>query len=345
MVNTRRGGLGRGLGALIPTGPVSPPAAPSEPAGTAAAAPAAPGMAPSPAAAAATPADMVPVPGARFAELAVSDIRPNHKQPRQVFDEAALAELAHSLREVGFLQPVVVREVRLPNGANGSTESPYELVMGERRWRAAQQAGLERIPAIVRDTGDEALLRDALLENLHREQLNPLEEGAAYAQLLEEFGATHDELAKRIGRSRSQVTNTIRLLNLPSSVQLKVAAGVLSAGHARALLSLDDADAQERLAQRVIAEGLSVRAVEELVAVGDEGAPRKRAVRPSRHRAPALDHLAAGLSDQFETRVKVELGRSKGKITIEFASIDDLERIVATMAPELSPHARAAGEN
>jgi len=189
---------------------------------------------------------------------------------------------------------------------------------------------------------DDVLLRDALLENLHREQLNPLEEGAAYAQLLEEFGATHDELAKRIGRSRSQVTNTIRLLNLPATVQRKVAAGVLSAGHARALLALDDAEAQERLAQRIVAEGLSVRAVEELVAVGDDGAPRKRATRPARHRAPALDDLAAGLSDQFETRVKVEIGRSKGKITIEFASIDDLERIVATMAPELSPQARAA---
>jgi ParB family chromosome partitioning protein len=279
---------------------------------------------------------MVPVPGARFAELAVRDIRPNPKQPRQVFDEAALAELAHSLREVGFLQPVVVREVGRPG------EPAYELVMGERRWRAAQQAGLDRIPAIVRDTGDDVLLRDALLENLHREQLNPLEEGAAYAQLLEEFGATHDELAKRIGRSRSQVTNTIRLLNLPATVQRKVAAGVLSAGHARALLGLDDADAQERLSQRIVAEGLSVRAVEELVAVGDDGASRKRNPRPARHRAPALDDLAAGLSDQFETRVKVEIGRSKGKITIEFASIDDLERIVATMAPDLSPQARAA---
>ena len=366
-MNTRRGGLGRGLGALIPTAPtsassattVAPPtatvaAAASVAPATGLAAVGAPSSGPPGASRA---ADMVPVPGARFAELAVTDIRPNPKQPRQAFDEAALAELAHSLREVGFLQPVVVREVRQSNqraasdtasdtvpGAAPDTAA-YELVMGERRWRAAQQAGLERIPAIVRDTGDDALLRDALLENLHREQLNPLEEGAAYAQLLEEFGATHDELAKRIGRSRSQVTNTIRLLNLPSSVQLKVAAGVLSAGHARALLSLDDVDAQERLAQRIIAEGLSVRAVEELVAVGDEGAPRKRTPRPARHRAPALDDLAAGLSDQFETRVKVEFGRSKGKITIEFATIDDLERIVATMAPELSPQARAAARN
>ena len=352
MVNTRRGGLGRGLGALIPTAPVRLPAAtPDESPEEGTASDGANGAARSAAAAASservtgrdasrqtvpTASEMVPVPGARFAELEVRDIRPNPKQPRQVFDEAALAELAHSLREVGFLQPVVVREV----GKSG--EPAYELVMGERRWRAAQQAGLDRIPAIIRETGDEVLLRDALLENLHREQLNPLEEGAAYAQLLEEFGATHDELAKRIGRSRSQVTNTIRLLNLPATVQRKVAAGVLSAGHARALLGLDDADAQERLAQRIVAEGLSVRAVEELVAVGDDGAPRKRATRPPRHRAPALDDLAAGLSDHFETRVKVEIGRSKGKITIEFASVDDLERIVATMAPELSPQARAA---
>jgi ParB family chromosome partitioning protein len=353
MVNTRRGGLGRGLGALIPTAPTRPatPTPSGSPADTAET-PDARGAGRSAAAATASSgfsadhrtgrggglaaAEMVPVPGARFAELAVRDIRPNPKQPRQVFDEAALTELAHSLREVGFLQPVVVREV------DGSDAPAYELVMGERRWRAAQQAGLERIPAIVRDTSDDVLLRDALLENLHREQLNPLEEGAAYAQLLEEFGVTHDELAKRMGRSRPLVTNTIRRLNLPATGQRMGAAGVLSAGHARALLGLDDAEAQERLAQRIVAEGLSVRAVEELVAVGDDGAPRKRAARPARHHAPALDDLAAGLSDQFETRVKVEIGRSKGKITIEFASIDDLERIVATMAPELSPKARAA---
>jgi ParB family chromosome partitioning protein len=212
----------------------------------------------------------------------------------------------------------------------------YELVMGERRLRAAQQAGFTTIPAIIRDTNDDALLRDALLENLHREQLNPLEEGAAYAQLLDEFGATHEELAKRIGRSRSQVSNTIRLLNLPPSVQRKVAAGVLSAGHARALLGLDDAVAQERLAQRIVAEGLSVRAVEELVAVGDGESARRRAPRAGRQRAAGLDELASGLSDHFETRVRVDLGRSRGKITIEFASVDDLERIVAAMAPTLA---------
>lgn len=279
---------------------------------------------------------MVDVPGARYAELPVADIRPNPKQPRQVFDEAALDELAHSLREVGFLQPVVVRPA--PWG--------YELVMGERRWRAARQAGFAAIPAIVRETNDDVLLRDALLENLHREQLNPLEEGAAYSQLLDEFGVTHEELAKRIGRSRSQVSNTIRLLNLPPSVQLKVAAGVLSAGHARALLGLEETGAQERLAQRIVAEGLSVRAVEELVAVGEDGAVRRRSPRAQRRtHASGLDELAAGLSDYFETRVRVDLGRARGKITIEFASVDDLERIVAAMAPTLAVQRHLPGQD
>jgi ParB family chromosome partitioning protein len=323
-VNTRRGGLGRGLGALIPTAPVAETAARGD-AGH-----------PDPARTAIADTQtvrptMVDVPGARFAELAVTDIRPNPKQPRQAFDEAALDELAYSLREVGFLQPIVVRPAGRQGGGQG-----YELVMGERRLRAAQQAGFTTIPAIIRETSDDALLRDALLENLHREQLNPLEEGAAYAQLLDEFGATHEELAKRIGRSRSQVTNTIRLLNLPPSVQRKVAAGVLSAGHARALLGLDDAEAQERLSQRILAEGLSVRAVEELVAVGDATLARRRAARGQRPRAAGLDELAAGLSDHFETRVRVELGRTRGKITIDFASIDDLERIVSSIAPRLA---------
>jgi ParB family chromosome partitioning protein len=356
-MNTRRGGLGRGLGALIPTAPTARGAAPADAAEGAegpertphAGLPAAPraddagaGAGDSPsgrrAASMATGADeLVPVPGATFAELPVADIRPNPKQPRQVFDEGALDELAYSIREIGFLQPVVVRAAgTAPSGRPG-----YELVMGERRWRAAQQAGFTTIPAIVRDTGDDALLRDALLENLHREQLNPLEEGAAYAQLLSEFGATHDELAKRIGRSRSQVTNTIRLLQLPPSVQRRVAAGVLSAGHARALLSLDDAQAQERLAQRVVAEGLSVRAVEELVAVGEApGTPRRK--KTARPHSPALDDLAAGLSDHFETRVRVDLGRTRGKITIEFASVDDLRRIVDAMAPTLPARLSAA---
>ena len=325
-MNTRRGGLGRGLGALIPTAPARADLTVlHDPAHTA--------IANTAGAQDASDQRMVAVPGARYAEIALRDIRPNPKQPRQVFDEAALDELAHSLREVGFLQPVVVRPA-----AQG-----YELVMGERRWRAAEQAGFVTIPAIVRETNDDVLLRDALLENLHREQLNPLEEGAAYAQLLDEFGVTHDELARRIGRSRSQVSNTIRLLNLPPSVQRKVAAGVLSAGHARALLSLDDAGAQEALAQRIIAEGLSVRAVEELVAVGDDSAARRRGPRTAHRRAPRLDELAAGLSDHFETRVRVDLGKTRGKITIEFASVDDLDRIVSAMAPALTPHGREGG--
>jgi ParB family chromosome partitioning protein len=319
-MSSRRGGLGRGLGALIPTGPGAGAREPFRDPGHTAIANTQAMAAPS------GGAQLVDVPGARFAELPVAEIRPNPRQPRQVFDEAALDELAHSLREVGFLQPVVVRPAR----------DGYELVMGERRWRAAQQAGLTAIPAIIRETNDDVLLRDALLENLHREQLNPLEEGAAYAQLLEEFGATHEELAKRIGRSRSQVTNTIRLLNLPPTVQRKVAAGVLSAGHARALLSLDNAAAQENLAQRIVAEGLSVRAVEELVAVGDDPTARRRARHGQRAKVVGLDELASGLSDHFETRVRVDLGRSRGKITIEFASVDDLERIVAAMAPTLA---------
>jgi len=272
--------------------------------------------------------------GAYFQELPIGSVTPNRRQPRQVFDEDALDELVASIQEVGLLQPVVVREVG---------PGRFELVMGERRWRAAEQAGFVTIPAIIRETNDDVLLRDALLENLHREQLNPLEEGAAYAQLLDEFGVTHDELARRIGRSRSQVSNTIRLLNLPPSVQRKVAAGVLSAGHARALLSLDDAGAQEALAQRIIAEGLSVRAVEELVAVGDASAARRRGPRTAHRRAPSLDALAAGLSDHFETRVRVDLGKTRGKITIEFASVDDLDRIVSAMAPALTPRSREGG--
>jgi ParB family chromosome partitioning protein len=271
-----------------------------------------------------------PVPGASFAELPIAEIHPNAKQPRQVFDEDALAELTHSIREFGVLQPVVVRP---------DTEG-YELVMGERRLRAAVAAGLDAIPAIVRSTADDAMLRDALLENIHRTQLNPLEEAAAYQQLLEEFGTTHEELAHRIGRSRPQVTNTIRLLNLPLAVQRRVAAGVLSAGHARALLSLDDADAQDELAARIVAEGLSVRATEELVALAQRNGGKAKTPRtpPARRiTAPAATELASKLSDLFDTRVRVDIGRRKGRITVEFASIDDLERIVGLMAPDVSP--------
>ena len=262
--------------------------------------------------------------GAYFAELPVSKISPNPRQPRQVFDEDALAELVQSIREVGLLQPVVVRQ---------AGEDRYELVMGERRWRATQQAGLDTIPAIVRHTGDDDLLRDALLENLHRAELNPLEEAAAYQQLLDDFGCTHDELASRIGRSRPQISNTLRLLKLTPAVQRRVAAGVLSAGHARALLGVDDAEAQDRLAGRVVAEGISVRGLEEIVAVGDVGPGRSAGTRRSKPTSPGLEDLAAHLSDRLETRVKVDLGRRKGRITVEFASLPDLERIIGVIDP------------
>ena len=318
---SRRGGLGKGLGALIPTGP---------PAVAAIVEPAAPVEAPAAESSLAeSSAGPVEVPGATFRELPVEAIRPNPRQPRQVFDPESQDELKTSIKAFGLLQPVVVRSV------DGDA---YELVMGERRWRAIRDLGLETIPSIIRDTADDEMLRNALLENLHRVQLNPLEEAAAYRQLLEEFSTTHEELAQRIGRSRSQVTNTVRLLNLPVPVQRRVAAGVLSAGHARALLALDEADAQDALATRIVAEGLSVRAVEELVALaGHEQPTPTRAPRGRRVTAPALTDLAERLSDSFDTRVKVELGRRKGKIVVEFASVDDLERIVGLMAPGMGP--------
>lgn len=318
MSKVRRGGLGRGLGALIPTAP--PPSQFADPT---------------------MPSDADGprhVPGAQFAEIDVSAIRANPRQPRRAFDEEALAELSYSIREFGVLQPVVVR-------ADGDG---YELVMGERRLRAAAAAGLDRIPAIIRATEDDAMLRDALLENIHRAALNPLEEAAAYQQLLEEFGTTHEELARRIGRSRSQVTNTIRLLNLPVPVQRRVAAGVLSAGHARALLALEHPDRQEELASRIVAEGLSVRATEEQVAVAahedaDRHHPRRTPIR--RITAPGLTELADKLSDALDTPVHVELGRRKGKVTVEFASVDDLERIVAVIAPQLATRRDTKAQN
>lgn len=303
----QRRGLGRGLGSLIPTAPQQEDGAGGAEAGLA------PGSG----------VLLAPVAGAHFAEIPVDQIRPNRVQPRQVFDEEAMAELVHSIREIGVLQPVVVRR-------HGPED--YELVMGERRWRATQQAGLETVPAIVRETDDDAMLRDALLENLHRSQLNPLEEAAAYAQMLEDFGCTHEELASRIGRSRPQISNTLRLLKLSPAVQRRVAAGVLSAGHARSLLAIEDADLQDRLAQRVVAEGISVRGLEEIVALRDVAAPAARATR-AKPVAPGLVDLAERLSDRFETRVKVDLGRAKGKITVEFASLDDLRRIVDIMDP------------
>lgn len=330
----QRRGLGRGLGSLIPTAPAdqatnSPSALPSPPAAATTLA------APRPRVDAldaleALPqgpsdgAELKPVEGAYFAELDVTAITPNPRQPRQVFDEEAMAELVFSIKEVGLLQPVVVR----PLG-----DGKFELIMGERRWRATQEVGLSTIPAIVRETGDDDLLRDALLENLHRAQLNPLEEAAAYQQLLDDFGCTHEQLAGRIGRSRPQISNTLRLLKLSPAVQRRVAAGVLSAGHARTLLAVEDPAVQDRLAGRVVAEGISVRGLEEIVAVGDLGTDKPAVVRRTKPTAPALTDLAGRLSDLFETRVKVDLGRSKGKISIEFASIPDLERIVAVMDP------------
>lgn len=278
--------------------------------------------------------ELLPVPGARFAEVPVGAIRPNPRQPRTVFDEEELSELVYSIREIGVLQPIVVRQIADP-AEDGSLQ--YELVMGERRWRATQQAGLATVPAIVRDTADDALLRDALLENLHRSQLNPLEEAAAYQQLLDDFGCTHEELATRIGRSRPQISNTIRLLRLPPAVQRRVAAGVLSAGHARALLGLDDSASMEALAQRIVSEGLSVRAVEEVVALGDTSspvaAPKKRPRAGGHH--SELDDLASRLGDKLDTRVAIALGQRKGRLSIDFASVEDLNRILGLLSPDI----------
>lgn len=276
--------------------------------------------------------DLVPVPGARFAEIPVGLIHPNPRQPRQVFDEEDIAELAASIAEVGLLQPIVVRQV--PTAPE--EELRYELIMGERRLRASKEAGLETIPAVVRDTDDVDLLRDALLENLHRVQLNPLEEAAAYQQLLEDFQCTHAELSERIARSRSQISNTLRLMKLPPLVQRRLAANVISAGHARALLGLPNAAEMERLAQRVVAEGLSVRATEELVALHEEPEPGPDQPRVLRARSTPLPALSTRLSDAFDTRVKVTRGAKKGRITIEFAGDEDLARLVDALAPGTS---------
>lgn len=311
----RKGGLGRGLASLIPSGP---------PPGAAAPQPNLAGVPAAPVAVADGPAVSGSVAGAVYREIPIDSIKPNAKQPRQVFDEEALAELEFSINEFGLMQPIVVRA--LPH-------DQFELVMGERRWRASQRAGLDTIPAIVRETADDDMLRNALLENIHRVQLNPLEEAAAYQQLLEEFEVTHEELANRIGRSRPAITNMIRLLKLPLPVQRRVAAGVLSAGHARALLGLEDLGAQEELAARIVAEGLSVRATEEIVTLAKNEAPAKPKPAPRKPmQAPGLQEVADRLSNSFDTRVKVELGRRKGRIVVEFASVDDLERIVELMS-------------
>jgi ParB family chromosome partitioning protein len=341
-MSVRPRGLGRGLGALIaPAEPIARPrptagGSPSDVFFNGAGSLQVSGPVPPAAAAAPPPPPTADHPGSEalgsepvgqvvgeLRLLPTASIVPNPRQPRAEFDEGALEELAASIREVGVLQPVVVR-------ATGGTQ--FELVMGERRWRASQLAGLTEVPAVVRATSDDNLLREALLENLHRSDLNPLEEAAAYSQLLTDFGCTHEQLAGRLGTSRSHLTNTMRLLGLSPAVQRRVAAGVLSAGHARALLSLDDAVAQDALAARIVAEGLSVRSVEELVAVAQ---PRRR--RPPsgtpRPELPELSDIAAALTDHLDTRVKVVMGRSKGRITVEFAGVEDLERILTAMAP------------
>ncbi|MVU79864.1 ParB/RepB/Spo0J family partition protein [Nocardia sp. ET3-3] len=332
MSQAKKGGLGRGLAALIPTGPATTPGGLGS-----AAANVVIGLDPVGPQPASAYLHRVPDPvegvegteaGAVYREIPPLQIEPNPKQPRSVFEEEALAELVHSIKEFGLMQPIVVRQIAtLP-------EPKYQLIMGERRWRASQEAGLEAIPAIVRETADDSMLRDALLENIHRVQLNPLEEAAAYQQLLEEFGVTHEELASRIGRSRPVVTNMIRLLKLPIPVQRRVAAGVLSAGHARAVLALEaGADAQEALAARIVAEGMSVRATEEAVTLANRNpevatppAPKRKPIQ-----MPGLQDVAERLSASFDTRVTVALGKRKGKITVEFGSIDDLERIVSLM--------------
>ncbi|GIH23208.1 chromosome partitioning protein ParB [Acrocarpospora phusangensis] len=348
-MSQQRRGLGKGLGALIPTGPIVEPGAtagnpgspgtpggPSAPGGTygGGGAGSVVGVAQSP------PADtdggLRPVAGAYFQEIPLTAIVPNPRQPRDVFDEDRLDELAASINEVGLLQPIVVR-------AAGAGQ--FELVMGERRWRASQLAGLDQIPAIVRSTDDDEMLREALIENLQREQLNSLEEAAAYQQLLDDFGATHEQLAKKVGRSRSHITNTLRLLNLAPEVQTRLAAGTITAGHARALLPLEDHAAQVRLADRIVAEGMTVRTVEEIVSIGDvKSGPAPRKPRAKQPTAPALRHLADRLSDHFETRVKVDLGRRKGRIVVEFSTIDDLERIIGTMAPDTANQMRSFEE-
>lgn len=319
----RRGGLGRGLASLIPTGPADG----GPRLGDAAADVVIGGSAVEAGHGGAPAAHDI---GAVYREIAPSAIEPNPRQPRQVFDEEALEELVHSIRELGVMQPISVREIEGQPGR-------YQLVMGERRWRAAQRAGLETIPAIVRQTTDDNLLREALLENIHRAQLNPLEEAAAYQQLLEEFSVTHEELAVRIGRSRPVITNMIRLLRLPVAVQRRVAAGVLSAGHARSLLALEAGpEAQEELAARIVAEGLSVRATEEAVTLANRGGtktpppPRRKPIQ-----MPGLQDIAERLSGTYDTRVMVSLGKRKGKIVVEFGSVDDLQRIVGLMDPTI----------
>jgi ParB family chromosome partitioning protein len=300
-VAEKKGGLGRGIGSLIPTSdktserPVDvffPAGGTKEP-------------------------NLVAVPGARFGHLEINSIVPNPKQPRSVFEPEAFSELVHSIRELGVLQPIVVRE---------KSEGQYELIMGERRLRASKEAGLTKIPAVIRETADENMLRDALLENLHRSDLNPLEEASAYSQLLEDFGITQEQLADRIGRSRPQITNTLRLLKLPAAVQKLVAAGVLSAGHARAILGATDSERMEYFANKTINEGLSVRSLEELVGF-DKPTPKKPTIKQG-GKQDLLKEISEGLGDKLNTTVKIVLGRKKGQLVIDFATVADLNRIL-----------------
>ncbi|MFL1382258.1 MULTISPECIES: ParB/RepB/Spo0J family partition protein [unclassified Nocardiopsis] len=318
-MSQRPRGLGKGLGALIPSGPpAGAPVPVSE-------------SVPESVNGASAPGGPVAIPdGTYLKEIALTDIRPNPQQPRKHFDDEALDELRDSIVEVGVLQPVVVRE--LPPGES----HPYELIMGERRFRASGRADRKVIPALVRKTKDQELLREALLENLQRQQLNPLEEAAAYQQMLEDFGTTQGELAQRVGKSRAHVTNTLRLLQLPASLHNKVASGVISAGHARALLSLKEPEAMERLAERVIQEGLSVRSLEEIVALREKGhdvekAERTRQASLKAVTPPHVEEWATALADRLDTTVKVDVGKRKGKIVVEFASVEDLERIIEQM--------------
>lgn len=322
---SKRTGLGRGIGALIPTGeerttrPVDVFFPEADRSSTATA------VAVVEQAAARAEDELVTVPGARLASLNPNDIEPNAQQPRSVFDPEDLAELVHSVREFGVLQPIVVRP-------HPEHDGKYELVMGERRLRASKAAGLDAIPAVVKDTANEAMLRDALLENLHRSQLNPLEEASAYQQLLGDFGITQEELASRIGRSRPQISNTLRLLKLPEAVQLRVAAGVLSAGHARAILMMPDAEGMQRLADKIVNEDLSVRQAEAIASAE----PKPNKPKPAAgKRQEFLDDLATRLGDRLNTRVKIALGARKGSISIDFATVQDLRRILTDLGEEL----------
>ncbi|GAA2176421.1 ParB/RepB/Spo0J family partition protein [Agrococcus versicolor] len=317
---SKRTGLGRGIGALIPSAPAQPATDDAT---------SAPRDRPVdvffPAAKTADGTELAAVPGARLAELSLDAIVPNHVQPRDVFDEDDLSELEHSIREFGVLQPIVVRPLA------GSTDR-FELIMGERRWRASRRAGRTTVPALIKDTPDDEMLRDALLENLHRADLNPLEEASAYQQLLSDFSITQDELSRRIGRSRPQISNTIRLLRLPESIQTRVASGVLSAGHARAILSVDDEDGMTRLADRIVNEELSVRAAEHAASLAQVRVPRRTPQRGGVQRG--LDEVAERLTDRLDTRVRVSLGRTKGQIVVDFATVADLNRILAALGEQ-----------